>query len=1498
SSYPEFTECFQHTILVWVPCAFLWLTLPVFLQHLRRLENPQPLPLGKLSICKTVLCASLSILALIDFYPYINSQVSIADAFIVSTVVKFITFILAGILCQVSRRFGLPSPCLLYLFWLFYIVANIIPFYTLIVQKVYEKNFVKFVLFYINYGILMLQLVLHSFSESTTVHDEKQKEPCPMQTASFPSKIFFMWANRLIVKGYKKPIKDEDVFDLPEEFKSKHQAPPFLNAWDKKLREERRKCLVFLYFRHDTKKEHVKSYENNRLNGDIPLLSNNERRHRTINHPAVALFIVLVKTYWFPLFKLNALRVISDLLTFINPLLLKIMITYIENRGNESKWKGYVYVAGFSLVSFTTSAIYNQSFFRSLNLAMNIKSALVAAVYRKSLTMNSDARKMFTVGAIVNLVSGDCKKLSEIVTFLWMIWSCPLQICIALYLLYQTLGVSFVAGLGVILMVIPLNSVLSTATKKIHSELLTIKDSRLKITNEVLNGIKVLKLFAWEESFEGKIMKIRQKEIRLLTKNAFLAATTIFCWIGVPVLVTLATFAMFILMSENQHLDAETAFVALSLFNILRIPINHLPMCISALINAQVSLGRLGKYLSGSDLDEKNCGHNQNTENAVEITEGTFTWDRDMPPSLKNINMKVKEGELLAVVGGVGAGKSSLLSAILGEMDKLQGQVNVKGSIAYVPQQAWIQNLSLRKNILFDGEVTKDYWQILKDCALDSDLKVLPGGESIEIGERGINLSGGQKQRVSLSRSVYSNKDIYLLDDPLSAVDTHVGKHIFKHVIGKQSILKNKTRILVTHGVHWLPLVDRIIVLDQGQITEVGSYEELLNHSGPFAQFVKTYTISEDKEEENIGSITSIHNLGELVEEEFIEEGKVGYFKFASIDIYIYIYISCLKIAKHETQHVFLLIFIKIWRIRTPSIKSLDLRPWTQKIRFKVIKSYLRHFGIRISLVTLMLFLLAQCSAVGSNIWLGIWTESNQQGNLSLYCCMNIFSALASLGYIAVLFYNMVKVSGIMFAYLLGNILRQPMNFFDTTPSGRIMNRFSKDVDILDTGLNQIFRLFMHSLFIVLSIIVVITLSTPWFLAPAVPIFIVYYFIQRFYIPTSRQLWRNESKARSPLYSHFTETITGASSIRAYSVVDKFREQSQDKMDRNNALHFASSVISRWLRMRLEVIGNITVLSASLLAVFMPGVTGSDAGLSITYALQVTAMLNQMVSVSSQLEVNVVSVERIVEYSEKEQEADWYIQDTKPKDTWPDSGEIEITNLLTKYRHDLPLVLKGLTVNFKSGEKIGIVGRTGAGKSSLSMAIFRIIESAGGSITIDGADIAKLGLHDLRTNLTILPQDPILFTGSLRMNLDPFEEHSDEELWTALEHAHLKTFVSGLPEGLNFECDEGGNNLSVGQRQLLCLARSLLRKTKILVLDEATAAVDMETDDLIQKTIRSEFKDSTVLSIAHRLNTVLDYDKILVLDNGEIIEFDSPQSLIEDNDSVFYSMAKDAKLVT
>uniref|UniRef100_A0A8C0LE46 Multidrug resistance-associated protein 1 n=1 Tax=Canis lupus dingo TaxID=286419 RepID=A0A8C0LE46_CANLU len=1191
-----------------------------------------------------------------------------------------------------------------------------------------------------------------------------------------------------------------------------------------------------------------------------------------------SLFKVLYKTFG-PYFLMSFLfKALHDLMMFAGPEILKLLINFVNDK-KAPDWQGYLYTALLFICACLQTLVLHQYFHICFVSGMRIKTAVIGAVYRKALVITNSARKSSTVGEIVNLMSVDAQRFMDLATYINMIWSAPLQVILALYLLWLNLGPSVLAGVAVMILMVPLNAVMAMKTKTYQVAHMKSKDNRIKLMNEILNGIKVLKLYAWELAFKDKVLAIRQEELKVLKKSAYLAAVGTFTWVCTPFLVALSTFAVYVTVDKNNILDAQKAFVSLALFNILRFPLNILPMVISSIVQASVSLKRLRIFLSHEELEPDSIERRP-------VKDGVCVLSSPVPP-LCSITFSIPEGSLVAVVGQVGCGKSSLLSALLAEMDKVEGHVAIKGSVAYVPQQAWIQNDSLRENILFGRQLQERYYKaVIEACALLPDLEILPSGDRTEIGEKGVNLSGGQKQRVSLARAVYCDSDIYLFDDPLSAVDAHVGKHIFENVIGPKGMLKNKTRLLVTHSISYLPQVDVIIVMTGGKISEMGSYQELLARDGAFAEFLRTYA-SGDQEQADLA-----HCWGCLPAQGFhlVDAVCLGFPRQLSNS-------SSYSgdVSRHHTSTAELQ---KAGPKNEDAWKLVEAdKAQTGQVKLSVYWDYMKAIGLFISFLSIFLFLCNHVASLVSNYWLSLWTDDpivngtqeHTKIRLSVYGALGISQGGVNNSHCITVFgYSMAVSIGGIFASrrlhvdLLQNVLRSPMSFFERTPSGNLVNRFSKELDTVDSMIPQVIKMFMGSLFNVIG-----ALPTPWSVL----------FPQRFYVASSRQLKRLESVSRSPVYSHFNETLLGVSVIRAFEEQERFIRQSDLKVDENQKAYYPSIVANRWLAVRLECVGNCIVLFAALFSVISRhSLSAGLVGLSVSYSLQVTTYLNWLVRMSSEMETNIVAVERLKEYSETEKEAPWQIQEMAPPSTWPQVGRVEFRDYGLRYRENLDLVLKHINITINGGEKVGIVGRTGAGKSSLTLGLFRINESAEGEIIIDDINIAKIGLHDLRVKITIIPQDPVLFSGSLRMNLDPFSQYSDEEVWTSLELAHLKDFVSGLPDKLNQECAEGGENLSVGQRQLVCLARALLRKTKILVLDEATAAVDLETDDLIQSTIRTQFDDCTVLTIAHRLNTIMDYTRVIVLDKGEIRECGQPSDLLQQR-GLFYSMAKDAGLV-
>ncbi|KAI8747945.1 multidrug resistance-associated protein 1 [Biomphalaria glabrata] len=1398
--------------------------------------------------------------------------------------------------------------------------------------------------------LVVVQLVLNCFSDVqlSTYNRYVSENECPEVNASFLSKLTFSWITRLIFTGYRRPLNPSDLWQLNPRDLSDTVVARFSRAWFKYNKVKRFDQQSSWRATNGTSSNSSSNeqtngnrnknnghYERSSSSGEkSPLIKRSQSKksdeYQDLNQilpvnrrSKCNLFRVIVRAFGWEVLLSYLCKAISDLLQFVGPFLLRGLILHIQGLEDHPKWHGYVLATAMLLASWLQTVFYHQHYHLAMTSGMRMKTALQVAIYKKGLWIDNYGQRSCTTGEVVNLMSVDCQRVQDMMSYTWMVWSIPLQVFLAVYFLWNTLGLPVLAGLGLLVLLVPLNAFIAYKQQKLQRQNLFWKDKRVKMVNEVLGGIKVLKLYAWEESFQKKILALRQREVCVLTKLAWLNAISIFIWTCAPYLVCLASFATYLAVYPTSALTADMAFVTLALFNILQFPISFIPEMVSFTTQAIVSVSRIERYLCETELTRSHYDKLDGKDCAVSIDKGVFTWDADLPFRLSGINIEIPRGSFVAVVGPVGCGKSSLLSAILGEMDRLQGNVYTSGNIGYVPQTAWIQNSTLQENILFGASMNfKRYNKVIDSCALRPDLDILPGGDKTEIGEKGINLSGGQKQRVSIARALYSNADLYILDDPLSAVDAYVGKHIFKRVLSEKGILKHKTRIMATHAVHWLPLVDTIIVLQDGRITEMGSYLQLMKRNGNFAQFLLTNLRRAQDSESEIEEDVEVRDMKKKMWEhvEVVTSQSEG--NTSGEDVINFHQTRLEMMAGGSGTHATTSTEEKRPPLRLVSVVAgggvgngavvrltEDEAMETGTVKFGVFKTYIQNVGTFATLVIFVMFALFQLSSVLGNVWLSKWTGDQQieSGNitatqlmeknrmyLSVYGALGAAQALFVLIYACVGALRMVTAASTMHSAMLDRVLKAPMSFFDTTPVGRIVNRFSRDVETLDNQLPQIIFMWIMCVFSVLATLVVISVNTPLFAGVIVPLLLAYLAIQRFFVPTSRQLKRLEAVTRSPIYSHFSETLSGAHVIRAFDAVSRFCQTCVEKIDRNQVFYFAGITANRWLGVWIEVVSSLIVFFSAIFSLVTPGVNGAILGLSVSYALQITQALKWLVRSMSDLETNVVSVERVKEYSHVVQEAP-RSTNIHPPPEWPTRGEIIVNQYTTSYRQGLEPVLKRITCYIKPEEKIGIVGRTGAGKSSLTLALFRLLEPTEGEIIIDNINTSIIGLTDLRSALTILPQDPVLLSGTLRMNVDPNNEYLDQEIWSALTMSHLKDAVSVMPQGLESEVGENGNNFSAGQRQLICLARALLRRSRILIMDEPTSSVDVETDELVLKTVQKAFKHSTTIIIAHRINTILDCDRVMVIEAGQIVEFDDPQTLLNQENSHFYQLAKSSE---
>ncbi|KAH9910036.1 ATP-binding cassette transporter protein YOR1-like protein [Xylariomycetidae sp. FL2044] len=1108
-------------------------------------------------------------------------------------------------------------------------------------------------------------------------------------------------------------------------------------------------------------------------------------------------------------------------------------------------------------------------------------------------------------GRIINLMSVDTYRVDQASALFHLTWTSPLVCIITLVVLLINLSYSALAGFALLVIGVPALTRAIRSLLRRRAAINKITDQRVGLTQEILQSVRFVKFFGWEMAFLERLKDIRKNEIHaiqvLLTiRNAINAIS-----MSLPIYASMLSFITYSL--TDHSLAPAEVFSSLALFNGLRMPLNLLPLVLGQVTDAWSSLKRIQEFLLAEEQVE-DVVMKPDGEHAVELSGADFTWERTptqetsvkdaskkktaaSPPAaskqatqaekkggnsddssddtastlveerepfkLQGLNFQVGRNELIAVIGSVGSGKSSLLAALAGDMRKTAGEVVLGASRAFCPQYAWIQNATLRENILFGKEMDRGWYKdVIRACALQPDLDMLPNGDATEIGERGITISGGQKQRLNIARAIYFDADIVLMDDPLSAVDAHVGRHIMDNAI--LGLLKDKCRILATHQLWVLNRCDRIIWMDGGKIQAIDTFDNLMaNHPG-FGQLMET-TALEEKHDETTAMTKENTAEGEK-DKKKKKKGGPG-------------------LMQNEER----------------AVASV---PWS------VYGAYIRASGTILNApFTFLVLLLSQGANIMTSLWLSYWT-SDRFGlstgvYIGVYAGLGTLQALMMFCFSIMLTFFGTGASKTLLRIAVTRILRAPMSFFDTTPLGRITNRFSRDVDVMDNNLTDAMRMYFLTLAMIISIFALIIAFFHYFAIALVPLAILFFLAANYYRASAREVKRFESILRSVVFAKFGEGLSGVASIRAYGLTDRFVKDLRDSIDEMNAAYYLTFSNQRWLSTRLDFIGNALVFTTGILVVTSRfSVPPSIGGLVLSYILATVQMLQFAVRQLAEVENGMNAVERLLYYgTQLEEEAPEHTVDIRP--SWPEKGEVVFDNVQMRYRANLPLVLQGLTMHIRGGERIGIVGRTGAGKSSIMSTLFRLVELSGGHITIDGLDISTIGLHDLRSRLAIIPQDPTLFRGTVRSNLDPFNEHADLELWSALRQADLIPADANIDEKdparihLDSVVEEDGLNFSLGQRQLMALARALVRGSQIIVCDEATSSVDMETDDKIQKTMAVGFRGKTLLCIAHRLRTIIGYDRICVMDAGRIAEMDSPLNLWRrDGGGIFRSMCE------
>ncbi|KAK1971225.1 hypothetical protein LY78DRAFT_137606 [Colletotrichum sublineola] len=1245
-------------------------------------------------------------------------------------------------------------------YWLFLLIAYAVKFRSLISQQLYDTSPAYFITYTLSFGLSIAEFLIEwlwprKISAYEALIDE---EECPIEYATVFSLLTFSWMTPLMRYGYKQYLTEDDLWGLAKKDQTKSTGEAFNRAWEYELK----------------------------------------------HHKNPSLWLAMFRAYGGPYAVAALFKIVNDVTQYIQPQLLKYLIAFVRSRDDPSeKDQPVIQGAAIALAMFAIAVLQTSMIHQYFQLAfvtgMRIKGGLASAIYKKSMRLSNEGRASKSTGDIVNYMAVDAQRLQDLTQFAQQVWSAPFQIMICMVSLYQLVGWSMLAGIGVMIIMMPAHGFIARIMRNLQKEQMKNKDKRSRLINEIINNMKSIKLYAWGAAFMNKLNYVRNDlELKNLRKIGATQAFANFTWSTAPFFVSCSTFAVFVL-TQDKPLTADIVFPALTLFNLLTFPLAVLPMVITSIVEASVAVGRLTSFLTAEEIQPDAItvkpAPEEMGEETVIIRDGSFSWNRhEDKEALRDIDFTAYKGELSCIVGRVGSGKSSFLQCILGDLWKVKGLVEVHGTTAYVAQGSWILNATVKENIIFGYRYDPDFYEkTVRACALVADFAQLPDGDETVVGERGISLSGGQKARVALARAVYARADIYLLDDVLSAVDSHVGRHIIENVLGPRGLLSTKTRILATNAIAVLTQASYITMIRNGEIVERGTYKQLVAMKGMVNDLIKTAGQESDPSSSASSSGSSsetstvIEVEGSSQEKTELEEAQEQLLETEPIKT-----AASMKNKKRSSS------MATLRRASTASFrgprgkltdeevagsKSKQTKEHVEqgKVKWNVYFEYAKNSNIVAVAFYMIALLASQTAQISGSAWLKTWSDANQRsgGNLNvgyyigIYFAFGIGSSLLTVLQTLILWiFCSIEASRKLHERMANAIFRSPMSFFDTTPTGRILNRFSSDIYRVDEVLARTFNMLFVNAARSGFTLAIISVTTPPFTAFIIPITLIYYWIQRYYLRTSRELKRLDSVTKSPIYAHFQESLGGISTIRAYRQQQRFELENEWRVDANLKAYFPSISANRWLAVRLEFIGALVIFTAAggIVATVASGkpVDPGMVGLAMSYALQITTSLNWIVRQTVEVETNIVSVERVLEYARLPSEAPEIIKSNRPPVAWPSKGSLELKNYSTRYREGLDNVLKNINLDIKSHEKIGVVGRTGAGKSSLTLALFRIIEPTAGHISIDQINTSSIGLLDLRRRLAIIPQDAALFEGTVRDNLDPANVHDDTELWSVL----------------------------------------------------------------------------------------------------------------------------------